>query len=894
MTMNPFAGPQSPRTQGFAQGGPQGAVSVEDAFTDGFTQMAYDAMQKSNPSMMKDVVTFRVLDADPDEGSGLGTFILVVNQEVFYVPTVVAENTVKPIDMFYSRRLNRYFPLTEDWIVEANKSALNEMGHGVDTPKHVQNDVNITRIVEPPVQGRYGYAAAKTAAEKRAWAHSKVAADVSKGLHDKNVTMAFKWAATYERSAKKASVLPELLSSMPNAVKVAFARTLRAEPRLLRKMASLYGVNTVTSALQLREEKVASALDRPMKKDVFVATASTPLADMKKEFGEDTPKAYSSTRMFGFYAKDRRAKSDGVYAVEDGALHLCQPKRSGVYKVYTTDGAVEDALILVEPKGRHTPSYLFDCGPHQGRKGDGNKPGVTIVFKDGRCIQNMCSNLVAEPILTADTTEFRKMLEEWTTAAPAVGDTGLFVYVGRSAPTTPSTFPCKIKASRSSGSETRYDTEYRPTFIVSHNLVGAKTAVSQDGNLIVLTGDFRWLRVKPEYTSAAQIYSSVEDVLRARERVTSQAGSKKIAVKQASQGLFYIGTDPKAVPLARAVEKVASEYGISLPATVQVIYGAVTSPKTAYWVKRAAGEPPPGDPGQDPNAMPMDPSMMAPPAPPPPSGYELAIAEQLQLIQSQIAALNDKAMTLSSLQMRQQQIDGGGGPMAAPTGAASLMAGPPQGPMGGMPMAPPNAQPGMDPSMMQQGGQMPPQGGQPPMPQQGGQMPPQGAPPPPMGAQPPMDPSMAGQPPMDPSMVQNPQQPPPVDPNDPSVMRPSMTTRDIDAGTIQQSINPAFLNMAGELDQADVFDAAAIASLAQNKNIRSVVQSHLPRAEETLDNLGRMKLLFDLREGKIKSSLGNETYNDLAQTLRDVFGQLGDLLLKLNQNSDQLSPATIG
>ena len=85
-----------------------------------------------------------------------------------------------------------------------------------------------------------------------------------------------------------------------------------------------------------------------------------------------------------------------------------------------------------------------------------------------------------------------------------------------------------------------------------------------------------------------------------------------------------------------------------------------------------------------------------------------------------------------------------------------------------------------------------------------------------------------------------------------------------------------------------------IPSLAQNKNLRSIVQSHLPRAEETLDNLGRMKLLFDLREGKIKSSIGNDTYTDMTQTLRDVFSQLGDLLLKLNQTSDQLLPAAIG
>ena len=50
------------------------------------------------------------------------------------------------------------------------------LGAGVDPPKDVQNDVDISRVVEPPMQGgRYGYAADKTAAFR-----SKVATEVRK------------------------------------------------------------------------------------------------------------------------------------------------------------------------------------------------------------------------------------------------------------------------------------------------------------------------------------------------------------------------------------------------------------------------------------------------------------------------------------------------------------------------------------------------------------------------------------------------------------------------------------------------------------------------------------------------------------------------------------------
>ena len=886
MTMDPFAGPQSPRTQSFAGGGAQGPVSVEDAFVDGFTQMAYDTFTKAHPSLMKDTVTFRALDSDPDDGSGLGVFILAVNQEIFYVPVVVADNTVKPIDMFYSRRLNRYFPLTPEWLVEANKSALNELGHGVKPPKHLQNDVDITRVVEPPMTGRYGFASDKTAQFR-----SKVASDAANGLLDRDAKHAFAWAARYDGSAKRASVLPELLAGLPDGAKVAFARVLQGRPNVLRKMAALYGVKAVTSALQVSAPKVASHAG-PRLKPVYVASSKTAAEEMRAQLGSETPRAFAATRSTGFYAKDRRAKADGVAYVEEGDLQLAQPKTSGFYRVFTTSGP-EEALVLVRPKMSNSYGEVSMYRPRSSAAED-RASTATVVFKDGRCMQSVPTTFVAEPIVCSDDAGFQKMLEDWTVERPANGDHGLFVSAGRGDPL--STESMTVKSSRSAGSETTYTSEWGPVVVVSLAMRGPTIAAPPRSNRIALSREFRWLKTKKEWLDKGELYSSPAEVMRAVEANLTKGGSKKVAVKLAANATFYVGGSNRPLPIAEAAEKIATDYGISLPATVAVLRGAVLFPKRAYWTKRAADDkkksapPDDGGDGQDPNAMPMDPAAMAAmQGPPQPSGYELAIAEQLQLIQSQIAALNDKSMTLQQLQMRQQQIDGGGGMMAAPTGAASLMAGAPMGPMGGMPMTPPSAQPGgMDPNMMMQGGAMPPTG-QPPMApgmdpsamQQGGMQPPGGMP---------MDPSMMqqGGMPVDPSMMQQP------DPTDPAVMRPSITSQDIDSGNIQQSINPAFLDMAGDLQQADVFDAAAIASLAQNKNLRSIVQSHLPRAEETLDNLGRMKLLFDLREGKIKSSIGNDTYTDMTQTLRDVFSQLGDLLLKLNQTSDQLLPAAIG
>ena len=104
-------------------------------------------------------------------------------------------------------------------------------------------------------------------------------------------------------------------------------------------------------------------------------------------------------------------------------------------------------------------------------------------------------------------------------------------------------------------------------------------------------------------------------------------------------------------------------------------------------------------------------------------------------------------------------------------------------------------------------------------------------------------------------------------------------------------MNPQFLQDAAGLQDQGVFDATAIASMAKQRGVRDLLQNYIPSIEKAMDNLGRMLLLFYVKEGDIKEQIGAEAYEETEQKIRDVFRGLGDAILSVNQYSDQMALA---
>ena len=436
----------------------------------------------------------------------------------------------------------------------------------------------------------------------------------------------------------------------------------------------------------------------------------------------------------------------------------------------------------------------------------------------------------------------------------------------------------------------------RKTLIIDKNSPISKLMIPVGRDDIYMPSDFAFVPTKADATmTEGDFLSSPEQIMKWSLHGVLQGGGEKITVKSASHG-FMFGVAPKeAFGHLPALRKLAEEAHISVDDADYALKLASERGKFEFWVlsppafskvaaylKTAAGEAPPADPaaggapqGQDPNAPPMDPAQAAmqgvqgaPMAPQAPSPVDMAVAESMQNLMMQQQGLQAQMTLLQQIQQRTQMIAGGGGAMGSPAAAAAAMGGPMDPSMmggGAPPMqpgpggAPPAGGMGGDPSQM--GGQPPPAGGQPGMAmQQGGG--PQAA----MGGK---------QPGMDPSQQQQQQQPPAA----------MMNSDDGSVEGVMNQVNPQFMEQAGQLNDAGTFDAAALSSMAQTPALKDLVGAYVPNLEKSLDNIGRVLLSLWMDESRIKQDIGSQTYIGLEDNLRSVFKGMGDLILKINQNT---------
>ena len=882
MTMDPFALSQSPRTQAFQQ--PQGPEDEEELFSKGFSDLAYRAFQKNHPDLYEHLITFRVLNVDAGTGEGIGAFILKVNQDILFVPAVISDNAVKPLDMFYARAKDRFYPLTSEWIGKATSGGVSNLGDGIEPPKDLNTDVDIRNVVVPPTTGRYSYAEAQ--GSDPAWEPFIAAQENEK------------------RASDEPLVFPELIGRLPNHEKVAYASWLEDHADIFKKMAEVYGVKTLAKAFELQPETQKTAAEFrkevPKKHDVYLAMSGTPLEEIRKVVGAaGAAEAYKALRYHGFYVKDLRKSVPNTLATKDEeTIALTTPEHPGVYRVYLADGTNTKAIVIPNPVGVEKPytdhqsmaygaynkKFLNDFSRwHEGH--------FLVLLPDGRA--GVLSQLVAEPVVEDSHGEVEALLKSMTREAPANKQEGLLV--SSAGMTLRGTAPFFAEKVVSHGDVTSLTGNYDMSIVLSKKLRGTKIVKPADQSTMVFPNSYRWFPVKSRLMDR-DLLSRPQLVGQMIEREVEKTGALRVKVARAQEG-YVVGDGREKLTSVEAVVKVATEYGVSVGEATNLVEAVANGLPVVAWVmpKYAQGAPPPGGPQGGPqggppvgpDGQPMDPSMMgAPPPPPPPSGIDLAIAEKMQTIQAQRAALDQMEQMLSELQGRAQGIDQGGGAMAAPMGAASMAAGPQGGMMGQPQMAPipgMGGPQGMDPSMM---GGMPPQGGMPPGmdPSMMGGMPPQGGMPPGMGGgmPPGMDPSMmGGMPPgMDPNAMQPPPPPQPVMPSEPNPAQ------------YAEQVSPQFQQEAAQLDQDGVFDAASVASLANVRSIRSLLQNYVPTLDNALDRLGRTLLLLYVKSKQIRDRIGEEAYTALEQVVRDVFRMLGDALMSIEQYGDQMLPSS--
>ena len=948
----------SPRTQQMQSASGAGIDQATQMFEKGFSEMAYNVLLSRFPDLMENVVTFKILDTDLDKGMGIGAFVVMRGEQPLYIPVVLSDNNLKPIELLYHKSLNLFLPLTKAWLTEVDKSALDSLGKGIKTPETLYSDVDIRSVVVPPVTGRFSYAS---------YVENPAQFERAEAI------------ALLEKTASEPkTVLLEFLSAAPNFVKQAFYNILERNPRVLKHAAQFYGVNALKEALQPRLEKVAAK--QSFGGALWIADKDTTPTEFKRIFGDRAGEAYAGVRKKGYAAKDERLNRN-MAVQEQPYEHFTEPHGSGVYTLYGTDMKEHPALVIANPIN------LLDEGTRYGRRPavPGHIPATSRVYPEGRPDENeflthrstdeffaifpdgdylFTNKLVGRESIIDEISDssLHKRIFKDVAGEPRQG---LGFWVRQIRGSIQATVPVVIKSiTTDSEGVHRYNVESVGGFGEKQVLTDPTHPFStikmpKGSDVVYLPPDFIWVPLKNK-VKAGDYFTSGHDLSDCISSRLSAVGAKKVSIKNAGANQFSLnGAAPMdkiaalkklshvctldVETVATLLEKAASERHVrmwvaspSQLARIQLSLekkGADDEKKKPKKKEPAADAAPPadpaaggdpmagGDPSMDPNAQA---AMMAPPPPPPPSPIELAAMEFQQHIDSEMQKLQEKAQMLQALTQRTQEISSGAPPM--PSAQTQAMGAPPaQGMNTGMSQPPPGVgaaplpgsmpQPGMggDPSMM--GGDPSMMGGDPSM----GGMPQPGMEPgmggmPQPGMEQGMDPSMSGMPQpgmeagMDPSMGGMPPQPG-MDPSmmgaapggalppggDPSMMGGSpapppppmamMGPDGMNAQTLGEQVNPQFLDQAAQMQSGDIFDAAAVSSLAQSPAVKEMVGQYLPNLEKALDNLGRVLLTLWMQEPELKSEIGETTFADLEDNLRSTTKSMGDLVLKLSQGA---------
>lgn len=915
----------SPRMQQLQGGMSQGPDQAAELFEQGLSEMAYQLLTQRMPDLIPDVVTFKVISTDVDKGYGVGAFVVSRGESPLYIPVVMSNNAIKPIDVMYHKALNVFLPLNKGWLDELDKAQLSTLGMGVKTPETLYTDVDIRNIVVPPITGRFSYAA---------W-HHKAAWDASRVVSVANLEK----TADDHTVGYREMLLP-VLAAAPNAVKTAFRTLLEKRPSLLKTAAEIYGINGLAEALRPRLEKVAAK--QLHGGALWIVDKDNTPTDFRRIFGDRAAEAYAGVRKSGFASKDDRL-SRNMAVQEQPYETWIEPNQPGVYVLCDSKGVEAGAFVMPNPidlfdrdrsrYGRRPPvpghnplvdNSYYDPERHgssnkvypYGRPDEGSYVirrdfdayPYLAVFGDGDYI---CPMRLVGRQSVADEVQgnLHKRLFENVDGSPRAGK-GFFVR--QKGTTFQATGPVEIKSISTDGDGVRRIVASPPDSFGGSEIVIATDPkhpyaaiwMPKGADVVYLPPDFVWIPLKKRLNERSW-FQSAHDLASCASSMLASVGARKVAIKDAGARQFSIDGQ-RALDFVPALKKLAHEHVLSVEDAQALLTKAASDKHVVAWVASpsqlaqaqlrfdkladddddkkksdsssdkpkkksppgGSGGPPSPDGMDDPNlgAEAAQAALGPAPAPPPPSATELAAAEMDQAIQLEMQKLQDKQQMLAALVQRSHEIAGGAPPAASIQSQA--MGAPPSSQ--NLATGGPPTQPG--PAGMMGTPNMPGPGMMPPAdPSMMGADPSMGAP----SAAPGMDPSM-GQ--MDPSMGGAPGMDPSMGGMAGGAMMPSEGPN---VGSLPTEINPQFLEQASQLHSADAFDAAAVAMLAQSPELHAVVGRYLPNLEKAVDNIARVMLTLWMQESDLKERVGEETFDGLEQAVVSTFKGMGDLVLRL-------------
>ncbi len=866
----------SPEVQAFAQGTP-GPDQTEELFKQRFNEMAYGVLYSKFAEMAPQVVTFKILEVDPEEGRGLGVFIVNYEDKPIYIPVVLTDSQLKPMEMFYCKMQNIFLPLTMEWLDEVAKMSLDEMGDGAELPKEVPQDVNIRDLIVPPLNatGRMGFAS-------------------DEGQWELDSKRMFKEAGFQAPVAQSQNFLDIMRQRAPrvmlDGVKLAFERS----PELLQKFASNYGVAHLTEAMRegyTRLSAVEKTAAEVTPGEITVLTKSASQEQIKRVFGDGASAAFTEILKQGFAVSDTRGHLQKVAVKVEGPTFLASPgPEAGWFRLYFADGKPGIYFVIPFPTDAYQhnrPITVSGYGENRHRV----PIEYLVVSKDGKDAWT-ANDIVGEKIFETSedvkNSKIGKLLNEKKGGgtAPTAGSYGFFLNMSPSG--IEATKPFRVDMVTTDGGIKKIVGEYSDTtYIIDGDPSRKKFDKALGGSMMFLPNTSKFvqlLKLDPKNKNGDS-YQKVRDyerkqknsvirdpkvLMRWMNRILSDKGATPVNVKSAGLNQWWVGRANRALYVSTALEKVARMYNISASDAVGILadaqrYGAshsfILDRESGGQVKEAfekLAQPPmqegPMDyqsmPGQQQGLPPVgDPNAMAPSGgqemAPPPGGMD-PMAMQQQMPQSPMSptdlAIGEAVDGLQQqTQMQQQETEA---QMSQLQQQVEIQ----QQNNEQLVQVLQGIQQRSSEISAATGGQIP------------------------AGAE--QSPAVAAQ-----ALAPVPPQEPPP---------PPMPMMDVESPTpemVAEQINPEMVGSAQEFQDEQMFDTAAIAMLAAAPILQDIVASYVPNLEKAIDNLGRVLLTLWMKEKETKEAVGDEQFISLEDKLRTVFKNMGDVVLALSHNA---------
>lgn len=855
----------SPEIQSYQ--GQAGPDPTEDLFKQRFADMAYQTLNSKFAELGSHVVTFKITKVDVDEGSGIGVLILDYNQKAIYIPIIMVDSILKPMELFYYKELNVFLPLTLRWLDEIAKSSVDEMGESAKLPTEVPRDMDMRDLTLPPttLSGRIGIASVDT-----------------------EITPLRLFKEAEYQGLDATSMFLAVLTQAPevalDGIKLAFTQ----KPEFLQKLAAQYGIQEIIEAMQagyarVKFEKTAAV--EPGKVGLFGRDTSA--KDFHAAFGKEASAAYRQVLDKGYTVKDARVGTSRTAVKLEKPVFLNAPgPQPGWFRLYFADGAPGIYYVIQFPQ--EAESNFCQPVNFSGRGNDHQSPTEYLAIKaDGKEAWTS-KELVGEALLDDTVPEIAnsklgKMLESGKGDTPSPGAYGIFINPGPMG--TQATKPFRIDKSITDGGVTRLMPDWgQDKYIIDGDPSRKRLQVTQGGRMTFVPNTAKFLKIMQvptgrgtedayhkvrqlERQQKASVVTDPAALLRCVGRIISDAGATPVTVKKACMGQWWVGDGPQYEALSEgpAAVKVASIYDVSLSDAYGILHDAATNGSSDVFVMTAenawrtkeaflklaqppmpgteappaespAGGMPQGMPqgGMPPEAMGM-PGMMAPPQPAV-SPTELAIGEAVQELQTQ-TQMQQQQSEAQMMQLQQQM------QMQAENNQQLV---------------------GVLQGIQQRSSELSSATGG------GATIPPEAAQAPQAAA------GLLAPAPEEPS-----QPPPPLPVMDQETTSPEM---------IAQQINPEMVDQTEDLQNRGLFDAAAVGMLAEAPLLQEIVATYVPNLEKAIDNLGRILTTLWMKEDETKRAIGDEMFIKLEEKLRNVFKNLGEIVLDLSHNATSMEP----